>query len=197
MHSCSPSSLSLFFSVTLQYWVSHSCCVPNASVAHWWNILLLGSCIIFLGLIIYLICRCDPTAFWRVDNSVGTFLPADSSTLCLVGSAYELRHIFFGFPEVLSKTLKSLENTTIPSGQDHPTQSERLTVSSARRFEAVASFQLIWWNQSSGSRKRLSIWRPIVPQGMVYFGDIAVQGYANAEFQLFYLFVYFILPLAF
>ncbi|XAR70581.1 hypothetical protein NMG60_11027484 [Bertholletia excelsa] len=117
-------------------------------------------------------------AFWRVDNSVGTFLPADPSTLNLVGGAYDLRHIFFGHSETLP-AFKSSENKAFPS--DHPQrtqESERpSTVNSGRRFEAVASFQLIWWNQGLNSRKKLSIWRPMVAQGMVYFGDIAVEGY--------------------
>nr|GMC69380.1 uncharacterized protein LOC109152925 [Ipomoea batatas] len=65
-----------------------------------------------------------------------------------------------------------------PSSHRNTLQQElSSSVNSGRRFEAVATFRLIWWNQGSGSRKRLSIWRPIVPQGMVYFGDIAVQGW--------------------
>ncbi|XP_042521356.1 uncharacterized protein LOC122094829 [Macadamia integrifolia] len=63
-------------------------------------------------------------------------------------------------------------------GHDHSLQPERSSiVSSEHRFEAIVSFRLIWWNQGSSSRKELSIWRPVVPQGMVFFGDIAVQGY--------------------
>ncbi|XP_028077973.1 LOW QUALITY PROTEIN: uncharacterized protein LOC114279888 [Camellia sinensis] len=116
-------------------------------------------------------------AFWRVDNSVGTFLPADPSTLGMIGRAYELRHIFFGFPETSSAS-KSLDNESFPSDHAGTLQSDSTsTVNSGWRFEAVASFRLIWWNQGSGSRKKLSIWRPIVPEGMVYFGDISVQGY--------------------
>lgn len=116
--------------------------------------------------------------FWRVDNSVGTFLPADPTTMSLIGKAYELRSIVFGSPEISSQTLKSSDVPTIPSGHEHTIQSERSsTVNSGRRFEAVATFRLIWWNQGSGSRKKLSIWRPVVPEGMVYFGDIAVKGY--------------------
>ncbi|XP_057978559.1 uncharacterized protein LOC131164992 isoform X2 [Malania oleifera] len=116
-------------------------------------------------------------AFWRVDNSIGTFLPADPTTLSLRGKAYELRHIFFQLPAVSPKPSKSSE--LLPtSGQAPNVQSERSSAAnSGRRFEAIASFKLIWWNRGSGSRKKLSIWRPVVPQGMVYFGDIAAQGY--------------------
>ncbi|XP_058190168.1 uncharacterized protein LOC131307586 isoform X5 [Rhododendron vialii] len=116
-------------------------------------------------------------AFWRVDNSIGTFLPADPSTLSVIGRAYELRHILFGFLGT-SSTSKSSYHEASPSEHAQDVQSERTSVvHSGRRFEAVASFRLVWWNQGSSSRKKLSIWCPIVPPGMVYFGDIAVQGY--------------------
>ncbi|KAK2995313.1 hypothetical protein RJ640_023827 [Escallonia rubra] len=122
--------------------------------------------------------QCSRLAFWRVDNCVGTFLPADPTTLSLTGKAYELRHMFFGFHELSSKASQQLDTQGLPSGHDRTVQSERSsTVNSGRRFETIASFRLIWWNQGSGSRKKCSVWRPIVPQGMVYFGDIAVQGY--------------------
>ncbi|BFG31191.1 hypothetical protein CerSpe_174650 [Prunus speciosa] len=116
-------------------------------------------------------------AFWRVDNSVGTFLPADPSTSTVMGTAYDLRHMIFGLPEGSVKSSNHLD-VQASSAQSHNLQSEvSASVNSARRYEAVASFRLIWWNQSSNSRKKLSIWRPVVPHGMVYFGDIAVEGY--------------------
>lgn len=125
-------------------------------------------------------CNLHPSglAFWRVDNSVGTFLPADPSSLSLIGRAYELRHIIFGFPEVSPKASKSSDIKNSPSDHIQTIHSDRsAAVNPGLRFEAVASFRLIWWNQGSSSRKKLSIWRPVVPQGMVYLGDLAVQGY--------------------
>lgn len=117
-----------------------------------------------------------------MDNSIGTFLPADPSTLNVIGRAYELRHILFGFPET-SSTSKSSYHEASPSEYAQDVQSERASVvHSGRRFEAVASFRLVWWNQGSSSRKKLSIWCPIVPSGMVYFGDIAVQGYVICNY---------------
>ncbi|OVA12725.1 Pleckstrin homology domain [Macleaya cordata] len=117
-------------------------------------------------------------AFWRVDNSVGTFLPADAVNMNVIGRAYELRHIIFRYLDGSSKALKGSNIQDIPLDHDQTLQSERSAgLNSGRRFEAIASFRLIWWNQGSGSRKKLSIWRPLVPPGTVYFGDIAVQGY--------------------
>ncbi|XP_052881690.1 uncharacterized protein LOC108482794 [Gossypium arboreum] len=117
-------------------------------------------------------------AFWRVDNSLGTFLPAEPTTLRLLATAYELRHVIIRSPEVYPKTSRVSDTQTFPNGRVNNQQSESSTVvNSGRRFEAVASFRLVWWNRGSSPRKQLSIWRPVVPLGMVYFGDIAVQGY--------------------
>lgn len=119
-----------------------------------------------------------------MDNSAGTFLPADPTTLSFTGRAYELRLALFQFPGVSSETSKGSYIQQSSSGPDSTVQSERSsTLNSGRCFGAVAiaSFTLIWWNQGSSSRKKLSIWRPIVPQGMVYFGDIAVKGYVMLD----------------
>ncbi|XP_065619172.1 uncharacterized protein LOC112023786 [Quercus suber] len=117
-------------------------------------------------------------SFWRIDNSLGTFLPADPANFSLKPKAYDLRHMIFGLSEDFAKAPTSTDAQTSPSGHLHNQQSGRsIAASSGRRFEAVASFRLIWWNQGSYSRKKLSIWRPVVPQGMLYFGDIAVKGY--------------------
>ncbi|EEF45057.1 vacuolar protein sorting-associated protein, putative [Ricinus communis] len=116
-------------------------------------------------------------AFWRVENSFGTFLPADPKTLSLIGGAYELRHIKYGLPEFSSRTSEISDLQTLSGDVDELQSKNSTSLNSGRHFEAVASFQLIWWNRASSSRKKLSIWRPVVAHGMVYFGDIAVKGY--------------------
>ncbi|KAK6935059.1 Pleckstrin homology domain [Dillenia turbinata] len=113
-------------------------------------------------------------AFWRVDNSLGTFLPAVPAITGLLCRPYGLRHIIFGIPEI-PPTVSMSQDTQASGSHDNAVQST--AVRSGLQFEAVASFHLVWWNQASGSRKRLSIWRPVVPQGRLYLGDIAVQGY--------------------
>lgn len=116
-------------------------------------------------------------AFWRVGNSAGSFLPADPTTLSFTGRAYELRLELLRVPDMSSKSLNSSYTQQYSNGHERTVSSERsLSLNSGRRFESVASFQLIWWNQGSSSRKKLSLWRPLVPHGMVYFGDIAVKG---------------------
>ena len=104
-------------------------------------------------------------------------MPAEPSTYNLIGKAYDLRHIVFGSLEGSSKTMKSLDVKASPSSNSNDLQSEVSVLNSAWHFEAVASFRLIWWDQGSNSRKKLSVWRPVVPQGMIYFGDIAVNRY--------------------
>ncbi|KAL3619418.1 hypothetical protein CASFOL_036988 [Castilleja foliolosa] len=122
--------------------------------------------------------RCPNLAFWRVDNAFGTFLPSDPATLSLTQRAYELRQLYVGLPQISSEKLEGSGNQASTSVGNDSIQSERSSaVNSRQRFETVATFRLIWWNQGSGSRKKLSVWRPVVPEGMVYFGDIAVQGY--------------------
>lgn len=112
-----------------------------------------------------------------MDNAVRTFLPADPATLDLTRKAYELRQMYFGFWEISPEKLEGSVNQASTFDGNETFQSERSSViNSRRRFEAVATFRLVWWNQGSGSRKKLSVWRPVVPEGMVYFGDIAVQG---------------------
>ena len=142
----------------------------------------LALCVLYLTF--SLICRSSGLAFWRVDNSLGTFLPADPGTLSVIGRAYELRHILFGFRGASSKSLKD-SNIQTMSSEGENVQRERSSITtSGWRFQAVASFRLIWWNQDSKSSKKLSIWRPIIPEGMVYFGDIAVRGYVIFTFWL-------------
>ncbi|XP_021892868.1 uncharacterized protein LOC110810874 isoform X2 [Carica papaya] len=116
--------------------------------------------------------------FWRVDNCVGTFLSVDPRNSCLLGRAYDLRHILFGISEVTPKISRQLDVHASQSGDVQTLKPEILSaVNSGPRYEAVASFHLIWWNRGSSSRKKLSIWRPVVPHGMVFFGDVAMKGY--------------------
>lgn len=108
-----------------------------------------------------------------MDNSIRTFLPADPVTFSISGRAYELRHIIFGFSEA---SPKASEHSHVRASTNSRQLERSAVVNSGRRSEAVASFQLIWWNRGSSSKKKVSIWRPIVPEGMVYFGDVAVRG---------------------
>ncbi|CAK8539544.1 unnamed protein product [Lathyrus sativus] len=149
--------------------LSSALCIPSASVSP----CSLRDCII-VGMTNT---SSSSVAFWRVDNSFGTFLPVDPTTHSLMSKAYELRCIKYGSLKASSEALNSLDSHAHPGGQQTLQCDQSAVANSNRRSEPVASFQLIWWNQGSNSRKRLSIWRPVVPMGMIYFGDIAVKGY--------------------
>lgn len=93
-----------------------------------------------------------------------------------VSGAYELRHIMFRFLDLSMAFETPKSHTSVENSQ----QERSVSATSGHGFEAVDRFQLIWSNQGSSSRRRLSIWRPVVPPGMVYFGDVVVQGYGYA-----------------
>ncbi|XP_027361593.1 uncharacterized protein LOC113869468 [Abrus precatorius] len=149
--------------------LSSACCIPSSSVSP----CSLRDCITIGTTDI----SSSSVAFWRVDNSIGTFLPVDPMSLCLMGKAYELRCIKYDFLKAPSAALSSLDSRAPSRGHQALQSDLSADANSNRRYEPVASFQLIWWNQGSDSRKWLSIWRPVVPMGMIYFGDIAVKGY--------------------
>ncbi|KAF8689392.1 hypothetical protein HU200_041935 [Digitaria exilis] len=110
--------------------------------------------------------------FWRADNAFGSFLPGDPASMSMHGKAYDLRHMLFNSADSSSKTISRRQNS-----RNDASQLERSALTSGRLFEAVASFRLIWSNSGSSSPKKLSIWRPMLSEGMFYFGDIAVNGY--------------------
>lgn len=115
-----------------------------------------------------------------MENSFGSFLPADPKDMSLISKPCDLRHMIFGYSELSSRTTKSSVLQDNPINDDHTHRLERSELlTSGRLFQAVASFKLIWWNQGTTSRKKLSIWRPVVPHGMVYLGDLAVQGWIS------------------
>lgn len=110
--------------------------------------------------------------FWRVDNAFGSFLPGDPASMGVQGNAYDLHHMLFNSANSSSKTSSRGQDS-----QNDGSQQERSALTSGRLFEAVASFKLIWSNNGMSSPKKLSIWRPMLSEGMFYFGDIALNGY--------------------
>ncbi|KAE8702415.1 hypothetical protein F3Y22_tig00110482pilonHSYRG00005 [Hibiscus syriacus] len=142
-------------------------------------------------------------AFWRVDNSLGTFLPAEPTNLSLLARPYELRHVIIMSPEVYPKASRSSDIQTAVSGRISNQQSDHsIVVNSGRRFEAVASFRYEPPNtcivlhdaededlfkapsgfQPVGQIKKqrgmesVSFWLPQAPPGYVSLGCIASKG---------------------
>lgn len=125
------------------------------------------------------------SAFWRVDNSAGSFFVVhdlnDSATM----KAYELRHVTIsqGFPRPQEKqpdeilAMSPSECMVEPHTGDSSTHVLSRSLATGPHCETVACFKLIWWNKSDTSNRKISIWRPILPPGCVFAGDLAVNGY--------------------
>ena len=88
-------------------------------------------------------------------------------------NAYDLRHMLFNSADSSSKNSSKGKD----SRNDDASQIERSALTSGRLFEAVASFKLVWSNDGMSAPKKLSVWRPMMSEGMFYFGDIALNGY--------------------
>ncbi|XP_057872719.2 uncharacterized protein LOC131078906 isoform X2 [Cryptomeria japonica] len=118
-------------------------------------------------------------AFWRVDNSVGTFLPTQSETGHGKLLAYDFRFIIFGYNDEHLQTSipKPVHGSNLPTNEEVMHLERSASISSGRRYESVAQFELVWWNRGSSLKKKVSIWRPQVPSGYVYLGDIATPGF--------------------
>ncbi|BBN04917.1 vacuolar protein sorting-associated protein 13A/C [Marchantia polymorpha subsp. ruderalis] len=122
-------------------------------------------------------------AFWRVDNSTGSFYLDGQSEHAKPFRAQELRQIisnYESFPVQETKPSRSIQPTSNQQSPLHHSsarQSLTPSLSSGRIYESIARFELIWWNKGSGSKKGISIWRPVIPAGCVILGDIAVDGY--------------------
>ncbi|KAL2636221.1 hypothetical protein R1flu_007700 [Riccia fluitans] len=125
----------------------------------------------------------EKLSFWRVDNSSGTFFTAGRSESPVSFKPFEIRQVissYDSFPVQETKPSSAVEsssNQQTPLNVSSTRQSLGPSLSSGRMYESTARFELIWWNKGSGARKGISIWRPVVPAGCVFLGDIAVEGY--------------------
>lgn len=116
-------------------------------------------------------------AFWRVDNSVGSFVPRQSETGHPKWKSYDLRNVVFGYNHEYSNP--SVQNPAHGSNSKEEVMNLETSepILSSQRYQNVSQFELVWWNRGKSAKKKLSIWRPIVPPGCFYVGDIAVPGY--------------------
>lgn len=116
-------------------------------------------------------------AFWRVDNSVGSFLPRQSETGHIKWKAYDFRYVVFGYnQECANPSMQKPAHGSNSIEEVMKLESPEPIVSS-ERYQNVAEFELVWWNRGNSAKRKVSIWRPILPPGCFYVGDIAVPGY--------------------
>ncbi|CAM6084054.1 unnamed protein product [Calypogeia fissa] len=124
-------------------------------------------------------------SFWRVDNSTGSFFLQGAPGHPQKYRPLELRHVLSNYESFPVQETKPLTTKRSSLKQQSPLQgspsAERINplsgLSSGRFYENVARFNLVWWDKNSGSRRGVSIWRPVVPSGCVILGDVAVEGY--------------------
>ncbi|KAG0604101.1 hypothetical protein M758_10G145000 [Ceratodon purpureus] len=126
-------------------------------------------------------------AFWRADNSIGTFFLQTDIKEHVQPKAYDLRLAISNYGMfTVEETVPAdparesrLSQTLSTIREEEPDTAGLLTavVSSGRIYENVGRFKLVWWDKGSGSGDGISIWRPFVPAGCAMVGDIAVKGY--------------------
>ena len=93
--------------------------------------------------------------------------------------AYDSRHVVFGYNQECANP--SMQKPTHGSnGIEEVMKLESLEpILSGQRYQNVAEFELVWWNRGNSAKRKVSIWRSILPPGCFYVGDIAVPGYAS------------------
>ncbi|KAH7316123.1 hypothetical protein KP509_21G079300 [Ceratopteris richardii] len=128
-------------------------------------------------------------AFWRVDNSVGSFYVKSKNYSTDFYKPFELSHVAssslgpiksqsddydVGHAGALSEDILH-RNCTVNSAEQSQVP---VTVFSSigELYETVTVFKLIWWNKGN-TNSHLSIWRPVLPSGCYIAGDLAVKGY--------------------
>lgn len=116
-------------------------------------------------------------AFWRVDNSVGSFFPGQSESGHPKWKAYDLRNVVFGYNQEYANPSMQKPVRGSDSKEEVMNLERSEPILSNQRYQSVAQFELVWWNRGNSAKKKVSIWRPIVPPGCFYVGDIAVPGY--------------------
>ena len=86
-----------------------------------------------------------------------------------------------GFPRVQKIDRKAKLITTDDNSEQG--QSSFMTQPTVEHlYQTLSEFRLIWSSESNDSSGQISIWRPELPAGCTFVGDIAVQGYVTLNF---------------
>ncbi|KAI5072395.1 hypothetical protein GOP47_0012501 [Adiantum capillus-veneris] len=127
-------------------------------------------------------------AFWRVDNSLGSFFVESGNHNSVMPKPFELLQVAcsLGFPKVKISDPNAIRGAPTSedvlgeqSAADNVEQSQPTPGLAVPRelCEPVAGFKLVWWNKGDNANDKISIWRPILPPGCCFAGDLAVEGY--------------------
>ncbi|KAJ7562087.1 hypothetical protein O6H91_03G054700 [Diphasiastrum complanatum] len=120
-------------------------------------------------------------AFWRADNSFGSFFP-----LCILPSdktpsPYELRNVAFKLESTPVRKAEHSQEAPAASQEQNNVQHlpDEATLEIPGRLicRSVTRFRLIWWDKGAAVQKHISLWRPVLPLSCGLLGDLAVVGY--------------------
>lgn len=115
-------------------------------------------------------------AFWRVDNSLGSFFTQHSLASMDKCKPFELRQVILDHGCYSGQLNEAELSSQEPAARTGEGQRALTATPSGRIYDHVARFKLVWWDKGSGSAKNVSIWRPIAPSGCAILGDMAVEG---------------------
>jgi hypothetical protein len=111
-------------------------------------------------------------AFWRVDNSVGSFFPGQSESGHPKWKAYDLRNVVFGYNQEYANPSMQKPVHGSDSKEEVMNLERSKPILSNQRYQSVAQFELVWWNRGNSAKENISIWCSVVPLGCFYVGDI-------------------------
>lgn len=134
----------------------------------------------YITIDIYEVCSNAYASFWRVDNSVGSFFVEPGVEVPHKDFPFELLYVASdqGFP----RTQKIDHRPELITNEQHVNNTEQELSSSLSQprvgqlYETLSEFERVWSNGSNDSTGQISIWRPVLPQGCTFVGDLAVQG---------------------
>lgn len=128
-----------------------------------------------------------PSGFsiWRLDNLLGSFYANPSVSCPPQDICYDLNHLLLlnsSWHRLSARESRSKvnESTTQQSSNQEGTSSSGWdvirSISKASCYMSTPSFERIWWDKGSDTRKPLSVWRPIPRPGFKVLGDCITEG---------------------
>ena len=115
-----------------------------------------------------------------MDNSLGSFFVEHGMKEPHKDLPFELLYVASsqGFPRVQ----KIDRNSKLISNEDESEQGQSSIMTQPtveQLYQTLSEFRLVWSSESNDSSGQISIWRPELPAGCTFVGDIAVQGYVS------------------
>ena len=119
-------------------------------------------------------------SLWCVNNGACTFWASRGLDPPERGPLADVRSPLEPAPLTASSTSSA---TAAPAAQQTPSPFALSLPASRDQSQAVlptahaVEFVRIWWDKGAQTRRKLSLWRPVAPQGFIPVGDAAVDGH--------------------